>query len=563
MERPGTATLARRRDRIHPGCFVKYDVPDDGIGSRTFIGRIKTIQRTPSPVAAGDGNNGDHNLRHDYPRHLVIRIQRLLMADEITSYVASRLGPTAVPPSASAYCEQMGLSGSSRRRFLCLDTFDTTLLALQEIATAGSRKPSLIAAKHLPKTIAELEIEAGEIDPDILEVHRDREIVVVMSLYNDAFATFRSTHNTTGGCYGDLLGLPKSDRDRMDNRLVLCFTPHGIKFDDAVAPVLEEMRRLTTDGFAHKDPSGEDVRVFVKILGGRFDLPEALKNAEVLSHGAECCCRFCGVTKEDYAAMAAGDINALERKRSQEASVQQRANISAAAPRAQAALRRACGLTGAVPLFEKAGIALDPHRQFPVEPYHLLAGLSGDRVIPAVMAVLSLEGRAIFSRVRTANPPYRMEVEDQRLCELVAVGTTLLTDLHDPMRRPKKGQTEVTAKSMAMLPNIHLLQHLLDASQDYGTLLNCIAALDEAIHRISKQHVALTNRRDVCQSFLRHIVILQALSGAANGQGSARLKELMEAIRLEAPGCLRLVKGELEGTDDGVDGVLPTSDPWE
>ncbi|SGY19924.1 BQ5605_C017g08387 [Microbotryum silenes-dioicae] len=128
------------------------------------------------------------------------------------------------------------------------------------------------------------------------------------------------------------------------------------------------------------------------------------------------------------------------------------------------------------------------------------------------------------------------------------------------MRRPKKGQTEVTAKSMAMLPNIHLLQHLLDASQDYGTLLNCSAALDEAIHSISKQHVALTNRRDVCQSFLRHIMILQALSGAANGQGSARLKELMEAIRLEAPGCLRLVKGELEGTDDGVDGVLPTSD---
>ncbi|RPA75145.1 hypothetical protein BJ508DRAFT_332354 [Ascobolus immersus RN42] len=103
----------------------------------------------------------------------------------------------------------------------------------------------LIAAGHLRKTTAELEIESGEIVLD--ELSNDKSLPklgVVIDLYSDKFGVFRTAHRTTGGIYMTILNLNHRGRDQCRNHTLCGFIPHGAKFSETGQTMMGQLKEL-------------------------------------------------------------------------------------------------------------------------------------------------------------------------------------------------------------------------------------------------------------------------------------------------------------------------------
>lgn len=71
--------------------------------------------------------------------------------------------------------------------------------------------------------------------------------------------------------------------------------------------------------------------------------------------------------------------------------------------------------------------------------------------------------------------------------------------------------------SFENLPNLHINRHLVDHARNYGTCVNMAVGTKEMVHRIFKDIVPHTNKRDLELALLRQINTLQTLRYLVNG----------------------------------------------
>ncbi|RPA86887.1 hypothetical protein BJ508DRAFT_321456 [Ascobolus immersus RN42] len=156
----------------------------------------------------------------------------------------------------------------------------------------------LIAAGHIRKTTAELEIEKGEIDLSELKKEKYNppagtlpRLGVVIDLYSDKFGVFRTAHRTTGGIYMTMLNLDYRGRDQCRNHTLCGFIPHGAKFSETGQSLLEQIAVLAKG--VVMNVQGQQTKVHVKLLSFNGDMEEANSLAGVGGATSRTGCRFC------------------------------------------------------------------------------------------------------------------------------------------------------------------------------------------------------------------------------------------------------------------------------
>ncbi|RPA86661.1 hypothetical protein BJ508DRAFT_321778 [Ascobolus immersus RN42] len=156
----------------------------------------------------------------------------------------------------------------------------------------------LIAAGHLRKTTAELEIESGEIVLD--ELSNDKSLPklgVVIDLYSDKFGVFRTAHRTTGGIYMTILNLNHRGRDQCRNHTLCGFIPHGAKFSETGQTMMGQLKELAKGVIMNingvQTKASQPAPVFVKLLTISGDMEEANAISGVNSATSRTGCRFC------------------------------------------------------------------------------------------------------------------------------------------------------------------------------------------------------------------------------------------------------------------------------
>lgn len=159
----------------------------------------------------------------------------------------------------------------------------------------------IIGPAHLRKTLAELELEKGEISMEDLQndrndsEERSKQLCVVLDVFTDEFGVFRTTHRTTGGTYMNLLNQNFRNRDEPRNHPICGFVPFGCQFEDAGRKLLRELSQLAKgvpmkiDGEVYKVScllfviADENLlivlKVHVKLLSITSDMAEANKCA--------------------------------------------------------------------------------------------------------------------------------------------------------------------------------------------------------------------------------------------------------------------------------------------
>ena len=61
------------------------------------------------------------------------------------------------------------------------------------------------------------------------------------------------------------------------------------------------------------------------------------------------------------------------------------------------------------------------------------------------------------------------------------------------------------------LPNLHILKHLLEHTKHYGSLINISISLKEMVHRLYKNQVLHTNKKNVELDFIKRENTLQSI----------------------------------------------------
>ncbi|CAG8766963.1 11585_t:CDS:2, partial [Racocetra persica] len=75
------------------------------------------------------------------------------------------------------------------------------------------------------------------------------------------------------------------------------------------------------------------------------------------------------------------------------------------------------------------------------------------------------------------------------------------------------------------LPNLHINFYLLQNCKNYATLVNTNCAIKEMVHRLSKQAVLKTNRKNVELDLIRCTNVLQAIRYLMDGGADDRFNE--------------------------------------
>ena len=61
------------------------------------------------------------------------------------------------------------------------------------------------------------------------------------------------------------------------------------------------------------------------------------------------------------------------------------------------------------------------------------------------------------------------------------------------------------------LPNLHALKHLSEHAKHYGSLVNIFVSLKEMAHRLYKNQVLYTNKKNVELDFIKRENTLQSI----------------------------------------------------
>ncbi|RPA82937.1 hypothetical protein BJ508DRAFT_325096 [Ascobolus immersus RN42] len=268
----------------------------------------------------------------------------------------------------------------------------------------------LVSAEHLPKTLAEDEIDAGEIGTTETisipydELHkRPRVITLCVDFYIDKFGVFRTTHRSSGAMYLTFHNMNYKGRDQVRNHFVVGFSPNGADTQVSAAPIIREIRQLSREGFL-MNVDGEETRVYVKLLTVSADMAEAAGLAGCRGASALYPCRFCTLGKKDFSAESLSAPRADQQEQLRQVHSMRRfrdrcreANLS------NSMLERALrtkGLKENRSVLETEGPAFNPYMQIALDISHSEQKGIGEKLIVKLVDVfLSKTGLRHFAKV--------------------------------------------------------------------------------------------------------------------------------------------------------------------
>ena len=133
-------------------------------------------------------------------------------------------------------------------------------------------------------------------EPSSMGVLDDAEKYVVyrVLLYADDFETTSdyTGKGSNGGCYMVPLNLPPCDRRRRSAVRVISVTP-GVSSNQVLHAILPDLVKGSTEGVQGLFPNGENVRIFMDVLGFVNDYPASCHVIDSKTHTASAPCTLC------------------------------------------------------------------------------------------------------------------------------------------------------------------------------------------------------------------------------------------------------------------------------
>lgn len=125
-------------------------------------------------------------------------------------------------------------------------------------------------------------------------------------LYADGFSPQAFKKGSMGGCY--ILPLAVSPDLRVTSTSVrrLGLTPPGVSTNQIIREVIEDIVQGTVEGFKSKDPTGEEVTIFLDCVGFIADYPAISEALDVLGHNSNAPCHLCFFTRYDRSGRGIG-----------------------------------------------------------------------------------------------------------------------------------------------------------------------------------------------------------------------------------------------------------------
>ena len=234
-------------------------------------------------------------------------------------------------------------------------------------------------------------------------------------LYCDDFQPHTSKHGSFGGCYMLPLGLAPEERAGYGAVRVLGLTPPGVSSNEILRAVIPDIVCCTTTGITDTDANGNEVTIFIDVVGYIGDYPAVTHTLDVLGHMARAPCHLCAFQRDDRSGPNApyygfttnihSRTSSFNRSRSR---IERVRNGGANAEELRALGLKATTETNDLPLHELSAALeaarqyvpmttsghpvvpaiFDPYQSSMVAPDHLLCGMGQD-VLNAVLLVCS------------------------------------------------------------------------------------------------------------------------------------------------------------------------------
>ena len=118
-------------------------------------------------------------------------------------------------------------------------------------------------------------------------------------LYCDDFQPHTSKRGSFGGCYMLPLGLAPEERAGYGAVRVLGLTPPGVSSNEVLRAAIPDIVQCTTAGITDIDANGNEVTIFIDIVGYIGDYPAVTHTLDVLGHTSRAPCHLCSFLRND------------------------------------------------------------------------------------------------------------------------------------------------------------------------------------------------------------------------------------------------------------------------
>jgi len=159
------------------------------------------------------------------------------------------------------------------------------------ISRVGGIECALNATPHLP--------EDRSVPSSGYLMDGRRYVTYRVLLYCDDFQPHASKQGSFGGCYMLPLGLAPEDRAGYGAVRVLGLTPPGVSSNEVLRAAIPDIVQCTTTGITDTDASGNEVTIFIDVVGYIGDYPAVTHTLDVLGHMARAPCHLCSFQRDD------------------------------------------------------------------------------------------------------------------------------------------------------------------------------------------------------------------------------------------------------------------------
>ncbi len=117
------------------------------------------------------------------------------------------------------------------------------------------------------------------------------------ALYWDGFEVQKGKSATGEGFYLICMNLPVDSRSSPSAVRVLSLTPPGVKADEILNSIFDDILHGMTTGFEDYDADGRKRRIFLDLVAFLGDTPALNSFLDVLGHTSNACCHLCRFTR--------------------------------------------------------------------------------------------------------------------------------------------------------------------------------------------------------------------------------------------------------------------------
>ena len=124
-------------------------------------------------------------------------------------------------------------------------------------------------------------------------------MVYIVLLYCDDFQPLSPTcqKGSAGGFYMLPLGLLPRDRSTRAATRIIGLTPPGVSTNQVMLHIIPDLVRACVEGIQGRSPGGDEVRIFINVVGFLGDYLESAHGVDFLGHRAKSPCTSCSVPK--------------------------------------------------------------------------------------------------------------------------------------------------------------------------------------------------------------------------------------------------------------------------